>query len=456
MVWFSDLSKELILLIWDLVELEDIYSFSTVTKEVYLLTYELLREHFRLKKRLTIISNVGLKPGEHGVFGRILKEVLLNPQAALYPSILKVDIGEVESGERGEHFHGTVSESDLELFKQVIRDTTNESEEDMEEFWLADIDEGREEPLVALLLLLLPNLREIDFGTYLTGSLCMNIALRTIMDDENSCPLRKLRSVNLRCTGNDDDDMLDFELVRLFAILPSVTSIYGYNVGSYPDDLPQNSIYTFEKTNVTDLTFVQCRIDPKSMFEFLSTTENLQIFFYSPRGDSRIFDPFWIRTALLANARYTLKALTILADGYPRSFIGSLEEFYYLESVKMDVWLLIADPPTWSHKPSTILPSSIVNIMIHIKHLSDRECCRASIRDIADRPTHFESLKTIVVVCAAGIPASSIFNETVSLVLKGRGVRLSFATEDEPDDAEIDFDGESHTSSISQALQTSS
>lgn len=50
MVNFSDLSNELVLMIWDLVELEDVYSFSTISKNVYLLTHDLLREHSRLRE----------------------------------------------------------------------------------------------------------------------------------------------------------------------------------------------------------------------------------------------------------------------------------------------------------------------------------------------------------------------------------------------------------------------
>ena len=48
MVKFSDLSNELVLMIWDLIELEDLCSFSTVSKNVYLLTHDLLREHYKL------------------------------------------------------------------------------------------------------------------------------------------------------------------------------------------------------------------------------------------------------------------------------------------------------------------------------------------------------------------------------------------------------------------------
>lgn len=103
-----------------------------------------------------------------------------------------------------------------------------------------------------------------------------------------------------------DDSFIDSEYIRLFAALPSVTLIDCYSVDSDPNDLLHTSSFDFGITNVTKLSFGGCFISPKAMFEFLSTTRNLQSFFYSPLemvGNLAESDPFWIRTALLANAR---------------------------------------------------------------------------------------------------------------------------------------------------------
>ena len=170
MVGFSNLSKELVLMIWDFVELKDIYSFSTVSKQVYLLTHDLLREHWRLEHRLCTISNMGAKPGEPRVFSQILKEILLNPRAARYPSSLGFDAwaSDPEPWEKkGASSQGMVPVSDLELFKQAAKDTVDVSEKRLKEDWLEEIERGNEEPLIALLLILLPNLREVEVGSLL-------------------------------------------------------------------------------------------------------------------------------------------------------------------------------------------------------------------------------------------------------------------------------------------------
>lgn len=442
MVGFSNLSNELVLMIWDFVELEDIYSFSTVSKQVYLLTHDLLREHWRLNHRLCTISNVGAKPGEPRVFSQILKEILLNPRAARYPSSLGFDAwaSDPEHWEKkGGSSQGMVPVSDLELFKQAAKDTAHASEESLKEDWLEKIERGNEEPLIALLLLLLPNLREVELGGFSDWSFSITDTLSDIALEEDKSPgsLRKLRSVRLK-RSSSHDNFLDFECIRLFAALPSVTSIYGYFLGSGPNDLLQTLPLHTGSTNVTDLSFHRCLICPKTMSVFLSTTWNLQRFFYSP-GESANnpanFDPFWIRAALLANAQGTLKSLTILAGRHPRHFMGSLAGFTCLESLETDLGLLIGDPSISFHSPSSMLPASIVNIKLHIEYSLDGAYYEASIQDVVDHPTLLDHLDKITVVGVPNVQAAELSHESLFRVLERRGTRLFFIAESEPDGA---------------------
>lgn len=223
-------------------------------------------------------------------------------------------------------------------------------------------------------------------------------------------------------------------------------------MGSDPDDLLETSPY-LSVTNVTNLSFVKCLINPKTMSEFLYSTQNLERFFYSPKffaANPADFDPFWIRTALLANAGNTLKILTILADGHARHFMGSLDGFRRLESVQTDFRLLIGDPSISWHKPSTILPSSIVNITLHIKSSDDSAFYQDSIQDIVDSPTDFPKLENITVVGVADARAAELSHEGLILVLKARSTALSLVTDLETDE----YDRESDAFSMSQALPT--
>ena len=424
MMGFSDLSNEIIFMIWDLVEVEDVYSFSTISKNVYLLTHELLREHYRLGQRL---SNINCVCSESGVYGRVLKEILLNPRASRYPLLLKVDSWEFEWEETGSYSRGTVPESDLALFKQAIRENVDVSKKDLEEDWFAEIDKGSEEPLIALLLLLLPNLRDVKIASDVIGSCCISEILRGITVDEKSCSLSKLRSVDLKLM-DADGDFLDFDYVKLFAAIPSVTSITGYSVGNLPDDIIHSLPSHMGTTNLTNLSLVECHIDPKTLAGFLSWTCNLQHFFYKPKeslANTADFDPFWIVFALLAHAGDTLKSLTVLIDGWARHYMGSLAEFECLESLETNLGFLIGDPSASYHTPLMILPSSIVDLKIRIDCTSDGPYYQASLQDIADHPKDFDRLENLTVVGVADVGASTISVASIASVLEARGTKLS-------------------------------
>ena len=451
MIGFSSLSNEMILMIWNCAEVEDIYNFSTVSKRVYHLVREALREHCKLSKRLSTISNVGTECGEPFTFGPILREILLNPRAARYPSVLMIGTFKSEWDEDGKHTRRMVPESDLELFKQAVRPNIDDAYDGMEDEWFTSIDQGDEEPLIALLLLLLPNLRKLRFDSVFESCFCIEQALRTIMDHEDSASLRKLHTVDLRYAATTDSDYLGFNLVRLISALPSLTHICGYGVGSRPDDLYYTPDLTSYPINVTSLRFSECCVNPKSLFDFLWNSRNLQHFEYTPMepaSDTADFDPFWIRSALLAHAYRTLKTLTILAGENEKSFMGSLEDFLSLEFLQTDLQLLMGDPSKTLRVAFQLLPSSIVNLRLHIDSPSDDECCKDIIENIIDMPEYFDQLQEFHVVGVADVEAAEQSHERLIKVLAERHVKLSFEEEKPLSDTEEEVD-ESEVSDVS-------
>ena len=429
-------------MIWNCAEVEDIYNFSTVSKRVYHLVREALREHCKLSKRLSTISNVGTECGEPGLFGPILKEILLNPRAARYPSLLEIGIYKLQWDKDGEHARRMVPESDLDLFKQAVRANIDDTYDDIEDDWFASINEGDEEPLIALLLLLLPNLRRVRLDSTAESGLCIEQALRTIMDHEDSASLRKLHTVDLRRAATTDSDFLDFNFVRLFAGLPSVAGIYGRGVGTCPEDLFCTPYIINYPTDVISLSFWRCCIDPKSLFEFLSFSTNLQHFYYipmEPASDTADFDPFWIRTALLAHAHNTLKTLTILAGEHETSFMGSLDVFTSLESVQTDLQLLMGDPSMTLRIACQMLPSSIVNLRLHIDSPSDDACCKDIIENIIDMPKYFHRLQEFNIIGVADVQAAEQSHESLIKVLAERHIKVSFEADKSLQDIENEF-----------------
>ena len=115
--------------------------------------------------------------------------------------------------------------------------------------------------------------------------------------------------------------------------------------------------------------------------------------------------------------------------------MGSLEEFTCLESLETDLWLLIGDPSKSFHSPSSILPTSILNIKLHIRYSLDGAYYEASIQDIADEPTYFDHLDKVTVVGVPNVQAAELSHENLFQVLEKRGTRLSFIAESEHDGA---------------------
>lgn len=128
---------------------------------------------------------------------------------------------------------------------------------------------------------------------------------------------------------------------------------------------------------------MDCTVDPMSMSEFVFTTNKLERFCYWPDHiavDAQDFDAFWIRTALLFNARDTLKSLTIAAYKRTRKYMGSLKSFGCLEFLETDLRLLIGDPPINIHTPSSILPDSTKEVKLHVDHLKGRSTLQVNCR----------------------------------------------------------------------------
>lgn len=264
-----------------------------------------------------------------------------------------------------------------------------------------------------------------------------------MIDHEHSASLRKVHTVDLRCAATTEGDFLGFNLVRLIGALPSLTRLDGHGVGTCPEDLFYTPDLIMYPIHVTSLRFLRCCVNPKSLFDFLSTSRNLQHFYYTPMepaSDTADFDPFWIRTALLAHAQGTLTKLTILAGEHEKSFMGSLDDFMCLESVETDLRLLMGDPSMTLRIAFQLIPSSIVNLRLHIDSPSDDECCKDIIKNIIDMPQYFDRLKEFNVIGVADVPAAEQSHESLIKVLAERGIKLSFETEKSLQDIENEIE----------------
>lgn len=133
MAKFKNLPNEIILLIWDFldVEFDDVFNFSIASKKIYPMVRDDLREHLRLQKRLWSIGDY--LEGDGVPLVEILKEILLNPRAACYPIVLSLQDPFWEQPEMREvRPQSLLEDKDLVLIKDAVRVNINASEEELE------------------------------------------------------------------------------------------------------------------------------------------------------------------------------------------------------------------------------------------------------------------------------------------------------------------------------------
>ena len=121
--------------------------------------------------------------------------------------------------------HLRLPDDELELFKQAVKNIGRLTENEVIG-WIKSIDEGDEDPLIALLLLLLPNITTLHYQSFLSTQPCIDKALELMTEYKPPDSLTKLR--NVRFKGVDDVDPYqeysDFEVIRDSASIPSVRS----------------------------------------------------------------------------------------------------------------------------------------------------------------------------------------------------------------------------------------
>jgi len=144
MAAFSDLPNEIILLIWRCADLKDVYNFSTTSKQTYTLVQHLLPEHLDFQRRLSTISNedrFGIIESRY--FGRVLKEILMNPEASRHPETLKFHGWDFRWDDADFSPDSIPTEADIDLFENAIRQSSLIDKGEMND-WVLEIRKGNE------------------------------------------------------------------------------------------------------------------------------------------------------------------------------------------------------------------------------------------------------------------------------------------------------------------------
>lgn len=381
MTGFNDLPNEFVLELWHhVLPPHDIASFALVSKRIFAFAAPFIREYHRMKSKYAVIHKNG---GHNGsILAHLLKDVLLNPLVALYVQELHVYDWHTHWKNPSPAFphrldsdfddpgnflwHVPYPEQDMDLFRDCIRkaNCVLPSEVDM---WIQLLESGHEDPILALLLSLLPNLCKLSLEHHPEGTFLF-ATIRRIAETAPSTWLLNLRCIYL----SEEAPGLDggMSLVKPFLLLPSVEKISCYNLDSRENGhgIPDFRIAP-RSSNVTELIIDSCGGIARCISVLLEGIKALKKITYVAGGPK--VDAFWIQYALHHHCRHSLEYLLIKSGSTSQhseymGTIGSLRSFDNLKTLDIEHSLLVNPDVPGDLDIGDLLPASIEAIYMTI------------------------------------------------------------------------------------------
>lgn len=381
MVRFSQLPNEMISEVWGhIVEPIDVENFALVSKHIYALGKSFVEEHNQLKREYSFVETGPGTRASAPAF--LLKDVLLRPRVALYVTHLSIgrcqrvwqdpdghdDDDRVSySKEWPRTSHAPYPDGDTALFIEAFRRVSFVPQKTVSK-WIKWFKRGDEDPILSLLLLLLPKITTLTRKSRTEREPELYETIYHIGKAEERTFLTRLRTVILHFELSvNDEDLSQWMWLRAFTNLSPLKSIHLKHFGFDEEDLElvASEYFIPGSSNVTEMTFVESEVGAKTMFQLLESIRGLKRFVYvNPleREGFTQFEPFWMRVALLAHAQHSLESLKIL---YPwsRELLGNFRDFTALRELETSIHLIC-----WTSYDTVVdlLPASIEKLHLHI------------------------------------------------------------------------------------------
>lgn len=361
MTQFTDLPNEIVAMIAERVFPHDVVNFSTTSKKIQSLSKPSLREYHELRRRYRYCDC----EGSRSPVSNLLHDIVRQPRAALYVEFLT--IGNCFScwDDGPKSVHARYPEQKMVTLKEAV---ANLVPSDQVSAWVTAIESGDEDPLLALLLMQLPNVAALEILAI--GATCQKFfqTLTHILEAPGVPLLANLTNLTIaRGQSQPDDCHHDWQAINTFARLPSLQSIIAEYV--YIDDEDDDSDYLLQprSSNVSSLTFSGCSIGAQRLYEYLQGFRALKRFSYrSTYLDGGPVDTFWMRVALLSQARASLECLSLVPlDAGENQYMGSLRDFENLTEVQTELTFLVDAEHSGRRALSQMLPASVVTVHLH-------------------------------------------------------------------------------------------
>lgn len=363
MAKFSELPNEILLMILDHLPIMDAVTFSKLSRNTRAVAASFRKTHTWLRRRYTHRKYSSKKNTNlHGTLADLLRDVLQYPELGHYVRTLQIDGYEDFDADYVEN------KETMELFRHAIHDCTLIEGQLEKQSWLEYLSEGDEEPVIALLLLMLPNLTNLrlkDFG----NSYCIGYMAIRISAKKDTTALARLSAIEVEDReGNTTPESGD--LVQSLSSLPSIKRLSVSNAGN---DFRLGNHPIFAQINdrgsnsqVTHMSFTNCALHPTVLSSIMTSSQNLTSFNYCSNRRAKSFgksDYKWIRDALLVEAKDTLKDLRLYS--YNEDFMGGLKDFTVLQNVSTSSGLLFGLDRKKKHSLAQMLPATIKSLTLH-------------------------------------------------------------------------------------------
>ncbi|KAG7001501.1 hypothetical protein G7Y79_00031g066160 [Physcia stellaris] len=233
--------------------------------------------------------------------------------------------------------------------------------------WIWYLGLGDEDPVIAMLLLMLPNLTNLRLVDC-ESSKCIEYMATRISGTKDKPALTQLSAIELGDSvwGISPHNC---DLMLSLSSLPSVKHLSASNLPSrnvLGTSLVrrQTSDRDF-KSPITHVSFTNCALHHTMLSSIIAWLKNLTSFsFCSTRGSVSGFnsDHKWIRDALLLEAKDTLKDLNLYS--WDEDFMGDFKDFTVLQNVSTSSKLLFGRDRNNKHTLAQMLPASIATLRL--------------------------------------------------------------------------------------------
>ena len=382
MARFGDLPEETVLGIWPYIHPNAIESFALTCQRFYHLGAKAITKHNRLRKLYGVLVNEPSRDTRLGLSKAPRSELLINllvdimreSRIAYYVKEFRMqycsdcwdDIFDDAERKRETYRHLHVLSYLLEGCKYLRQQEVTE--------WWDQIKIGNEDPILGLLLYLLPAVRTIRFDPCTREpALCLGL-IRRVAQDRKCLALSRLNEV--RVEAPEPNGTEDLSALSTFANLPSVSKLIGLRIaddgdvnrGNRADQIRPD--FRPKASNVKMLELRDVNLPLKTFNLLLGMFKSLQSFTYTPCStywqNERMyeFDSFVIRRAVALHAKDSLKTLTLVACDRKKEYMGTIHDFKSLANLTTNWGLLLPPGHIDSCTLAATLPPSIEEVTL--------------------------------------------------------------------------------------------